>query len=72
MKTRVGGSVKSRLGTTPKAKPIYTPVEQLPTFGPNCPRCSAITVQRDRRDGTASFWGCRNYPRCKGTLPIIG
>jgi ssDNA-binding Zn-finger/Zn-ribbon topoisomerase 1 len=68
---RVGGGHRSRLGSAPALKSFTTEqIERMPTFGPDCPRCSAITVQRDRRDGTSSFWGCRNYPRCKGTLPL--
>ena len=68
VKKRSSGSLRSRLGATPKAPPIQTPIERLPTFGPDCLKCHAVTVQRDSKYG--SFWGCRNYPRCKGTLPL--
>jgi restriction system protein len=34
-----------------------------------CPRCGSVMVRRwsQRYD---SFWGCRQYPRCRGTRPI--
>lgn len=38
---------------------------------PRCPRCSGGMVQREVRKGPRSgsmFWGCANYPSCKGTL----
>lgn len=34
-----------------------------------CPNCDARMVQRNNRSTGASFWGCSNYPRCKGTRP---
>lgn len=34
---------------------------------PACPRCSAgMTQRRNRRNGEV-FWGCINYPGCRGT-----
>ncbi|HFJ0421570.1 TPA: DNA topoisomerase III [Pseudomonas aeruginosa] len=36
--------------------------------GPACPLCGSATRQRTGKTG--SFWSCRNYPDCKGTLPI--
>jgi restriction system protein len=36
---------------------------------PTCPRCFIkMTARRSTRQGRM-FWGCRNYPRCKLTLP---
>lgn len=35
---------------------------------PTCPRCSNQMVTRNGRYGM--FWGCTNYPRCKGTRNI--
>ncbi|MGE6688982.1 DNA topoisomerase III [Stutzerimonas stutzeri] len=35
---------------------------------PACPLCGSATRQRTGKTGP--FWSCRNYPDCKGTLPI--
>ncbi len=37
---------------------------------PNCPECSSSMVLRTARRGANAgnqFWGCSNYPKCKGT-----
>jgi hypothetical protein len=37
---------------------------------PHCPVCNALMVKRLARRGVnagSSFWGCSNYPRCRGT-----
>lgn len=34
-----------------------------------CPTCDADMVLRKNRSTGAGFWGCANYPRCKGTRP---
>ena len=37
---------------------------------PRCPICNAIMVQRNAKRGAhagSSFWGCPNYPQCRGT-----
>lgn len=34
---------------------------------PGCPKCGLAMVRRsNRRDGT-QFWGCKNFPACRGT-----
>lgn len=35
---------------------------------PTCPDCGKKLVARDSKRGP--FWGCRDYPRCKGTMPM--
>jgi hypothetical protein len=35
---------------------------------PNCPSCEKRMVLREGRYG--KFWGCQDFPRCKGHLPI--
>lgn len=32
---------------------------------PNCPECSELMVRRNGKYG--KFWGCPNFPRCRGT-----
>ena len=37
---------------------------------PHCPVCNALIVKRLARRGVSagsSFWGCSNYPKCRGT-----
>lgn len=33
-------------------------------MGPACPKCGGATVERNGAYG--DFWGCCNYPNCKG------
>jgi len=40
---------------------------------PNCPTCSTPMVLREARRGPHTgekFWGCVNYPKCRGTRPL--
>ena len=40
---------------------------------PHCPVCNALMVKRLARRGSRSgstFWGCSNYPKCRGTRAI--
>lgn len=37
---------------------------------PDCPVCASAMLRREAKRGANagnSFWGCSNYPRCKGT-----
>ena len=37
---------------------------------PHCPVCNTLMVKRLSRRGVSagsSFWGCTNYPKCRGT-----
>ncbi len=41
------------------------------TANPDCPECGAKPmILRTRRSDSAKFWGCRNFPDCKGTRNI--
>ncbi len=37
---------------------------------PTCPRCGAVMFKRFNRQTSQMFWGCINYPRCKGTQSV--
>ncbi len=40
---------------------------------PKCPVCSSPMVMRSAKKGSNAgnaFWGCSNYPRCKGTRTV--
>ncbi len=39
---------------------------------PQCPTCNKVMVTRTAKRGSAAgrnFWGCSEYPRCRGTRP---
>lgn len=42
-------------------------------FIPDCPRCGEPMVLRTAKTGKGAgqqFWGCPDYPKCKGTIPL--
>lgn len=39
---------------------------------PTCPACSIKMLSRKSTRQGRKFWGCRNYPQCKLTLPSVG
>ncbi len=56
------------------AKPQATPpLEQAPK-APACPHCRKSMVVRIARSGAnagGEFWGCADYPKCRGIRPIF-
>lgn len=41
---------------------------------PGCPKCGSTMVKRTAKKGSNvgnTFWGCTNYPQCRGIAPII-
>lgn len=38
---------------------------------PYCPDCGAKMVLRTRRYDGVKFWGCTQYPECRGTRNIM-
>ena len=37
---------------------------------PHCPVCNSVMIKRTARRGAnagSQFWGCPNYPKCRGT-----
>lgn len=42
---------------------------------PSCPLCRGLMVVRTAKKGNSAgtpFWGCAEYPKCKGTLKVDG
>lgn len=42
---------------------------------PACPKCGAGMAKRQAKRGANAgqyFWGCTNYPGCRGTMQIVG
>lgn len=50
--------------------PSESDVEAIDS-APDCPQCGSPMVRRVAKKGAhagQSFWGCTNYPRCRGTI----
>jgi restriction system protein len=57
-------------GSAPDAQQAAAVTNQIAVV---CPRCGQPMVRRIARHGPNSgqaFWGCSDYPACRGTLPI--
>ncbi len=57
----------------PKAQTPQPPAQQ-PTAAPACPFCRKPMVTRIARSGRnagGEFWGCTDYPKCRGIRPIF-
>lgn len=55
---------------TEHPQPASSPVSQ---GTPSCPRCGSPMMLRTARRGASAgsrFWGCTQYPGCKGTRPM--
>lgn len=37
---------------------------------PTCASCGVKMVERQPKSGGMPFWGCKNFPRCRSTLPM--
>lgn len=65
---------------TPKTelepRPVAEPLAPMSTeAAPPCPKCKSPMLLRTARSGPnvgAQFWGCPNYPRCRGTVKVTG
>ncbi|XHR31050.1 MAG: restriction endonuclease [Chthoniobacteraceae bacterium] len=50
-----------------------TPITQ-PANSPKCPKCNGDMIERVAGRGAKAgqkFWGCRSYPSCNGTRPLL-
>ena len=59
-------------GSAPRVK--AQPGQPAEQQGASCPICSGSMVLRAAKRGNnagKSFWGCSNYPRCKGTRAAV-
>jgi hypothetical protein len=65
---RVIRSARSRRQTKNTA-----PITNASATVPHCPICNALMVKRVARRGSgggSTFFGCSNYPKCRGTRSI--
>ena len=60
--------------SSPKAEPeSMRQPESVPA--PRCPKCGGDMILRTARNGAnqgGKFWGCSNYPRCRGIVKYEG
>jgi hypothetical protein len=42
-----------------------------PRDEPTCPKCGGSMVRRVRGSDGAVFWGCSDFPRCRGTRELV-
>jgi predicted RNA-binding Zn-ribbon protein involved in translation (DUF1610 family) len=63
--------LKQYLGSNDTSMPSQPVIaEPQSTSSPLCPKCGNEMVLRTAKRGTnqgEQFWGCPNYPRCRGT-----
>lgn len=61
-------------GDEPTDKPQTNSSQRPITTGtsrpPPCPTCGVAMVKRQSRSSKNGFWGCTQFPRCKGTRPL--
>jgi four helix bundle suffix protein len=62
------GGFKERMATVRSEARAHQ--EGIPTDAPKCPLCATPMRLRKTKDGAKSFWGCADYPACKGLLPF--
>jgi four helix bundle suffix protein len=63
----------ARLAFRGKKKRDLTNPSDLTDQIPNCPRCGEAMVLREAKTGKNAgrqFWGCSEYPNCKGTVAL--
>lgn len=54
--------------------PSQPGVSEKENFAPLCPKCGREMVHRTAKKGSdqgQQFWGCPDYPNCRGVLPYV-
>ncbi len=49
--------------------PIQTTTSIQPA--PSCPRCGGTMLRRINKTTKSEFWGCADFPKCRGTLEAV-
>ena len=77
-----GPALRALMATVPTGMPPATQGPSVITVmpapaslhdSPSCPLCSKPMMRRTAKRGANAgnhFWGCTNYPACRGTRPI--
>lgn len=61
-----------KVASEPLAEESVEPSVSLPVT-PECPKCSSAMIKRKARQGVRAgqeFWGCSQYPKCRGIVNI--
>lgn len=68
----VEAPVRKRKAATRKPK-VAAPLPPVESAVPKCPHCRKPMVIKTARTGRnpGDFWGCAEYPKCRGIRPII-
>ncbi|MEY2500807.1 MAG: restriction system protein [Verrucomicrobiota bacterium] len=67
--TEFGRRRQARIKTKAQQEAPWVQADEAP----HCPICNAGMVKRTAKRGARtgnSFWGCPNYPKCRGTRDI--
>lgn len=67
-----GKALHALIGGVPTPDNATSAPSTLTTSAPTCPICQSAMVKRIAKRGANSgnaFWGCSQYPACKGTRP---
>lgn len=83
--TELGALLRQKAGAAPPQAPTVVPADSAPVVAasapgtstppPTCPKCGAEMVLRTAKTGAnqgGQFWGCSNYPRCRGIRSFDG
>lgn len=62
--------VRQAQTSTPAPQAMASTKPPPPVAAPNCPKCGAIMVKRTNRRNGNAFWGCTQFPSCRGTKPL--
>lgn len=67
--------LRQKAGSLPQAddSPIEPSAQKGRSEAPLCPQCGAAMIQRTAKSGASKgkvFWGCANYPRCRGIVNL--
>ena len=70
---RITESLEKMAGSSkPPFKLESLPQNEICNFIPNCPVCKKPMLLRKRKSDQSDFWGCRDFPVCKGTCNADG
>jgi hypothetical protein len=69
--SEISTAIKNRIGGTQPDVGVHPISSQTEPEAPKCPQCGGQMVLRTAKSGPnqgRQFWGCTNYPRCKGIV----
>lgn len=64
---------KAKFGLKEESNNVKEPTPDYDVDAPECPQCKKIMVKRSAKKGKNIgnvFWGCSDFPKCKGVIKI--